>query len=316
MQNQHPADVILRSSEKESFYSWKIFLSMSSPVFSDMFTLPQPDTVNEEDVCDDEQVPVIDLEEDSRTLGHILSLCHPPSCVGTRFQLNSLPELRNVLDATEKYDMGNALRMALEELSNPSLLRDDSLGIYALACQHACHEAARLAAKHTLTLPCLVPQYVPALERIHAGHLCRLFLYREACATAVCSLAADHTWVVYTQYTSLFRCDQSETDDKLEWTAVRNPPSRKYPDGRVEHVSVHKWWMEYMKRSEYALQRWPHSDAVKDDRLVDDALHAISTLKCEGCQAFQVSQTFQSFMRIFAEKIDRCIAEVEIVLGF
>ncbi|KAF8140494.1 hypothetical protein EV363DRAFT_1126183, partial [Boletus edulis] len=119
----HPTDVILRSSEKESFYSWKILLSMSSPVFSDMFTLPQPDTVDvERDVCDD-QLPVIDVEEDSRTLAHILSLCHPPSCVGQRVQLTSLPELRDVLEATEKYDMGNALRAALEALSNPSFLR-------------------------------------------------------------------------------------------------------------------------------------------------------------------------------------------------
>ncbi|KAF8560135.1 hypothetical protein OG21DRAFT_1395153, partial [Imleria badia] len=154
-------DVILRSSDKELLYSWKILLSISSPVFRDMFTLPQPDA---DDV---DELLVIDLEEDSCTLGHILSLCHPPSCTGkVTFKVDNVRELGAVLEATAKYDMGNTRRVALEELSNPSLLRQDPLGVYALACQAECHEGAKLAAKHTLTLPSLVREYVPELEKI------------------------------------------------------------------------------------------------------------------------------------------------------
>ena len=307
--NRHAADIILRSSDKESFHSWKIFLSMASPVFSDMFTLPQADTSNNVDLRHDGP-PVIDLPEDSCTLGHILTLCHPPSCTRKQFKVNSVRELGAVLEAAMKYDMENLRCVALEELSNPLVLREDPVGVYALACQHECHEAARLAAKHTLALPTLVREYVPVLEKIHAGKLCHLLLYREECMKVACSLATDHTWIMYTR--PLFGCGSWENEEGLEWTHVRNPPSRKYPRGRLELMPVHKWWMEYMRKSGYALQRWPHGDAVKDEKLVDEVLTAISTSKCKQCKALEVSETFRSFVDTFAGNIERRVAEVRL----
>jgi hypothetical protein len=305
--NRHAPDVILRSSDKESFHSWKIFLSMASPVFSDMFTLPQADTSNN-DLRHDE-LPVIDLSEDSCTLGHILSLCNPPSCTGKQFKVNSVRELGGVLEAAMKYDMENIRCMVLKELSNPSVLRQDPVGLYALACQCESHEVARLAAKHTLALPTLVREYVPGLEKIHAGKLCRLLLYREECMKVAWSLTTDHTWIVYTCSSPLFGCGDGEDD--VEWTAVlRNPPSRKCRSGRVENMSVHKWWIEYMRKSGYALQRRPHGDAIKNKKLVDEVLKAISTSKCKQCDASEVSETFRSFVDIFAQNIERRVAEV------
>lgn len=305
--NQHTADIILRSSDKELLYSLKILLSISSPVFRDMLTLPQLDPSDDVDVrCDG--LPVIDLEEDGRTLGHILSLCHPPSCTGKQFKVNSLHELGAVLEATVKYDMENIRRVALEELLNPSFLREDPVGVYALACQAEHHEAAKLAAKHTLALPSLVREYVPELEKIHAGKLCRLLLYREACIEAASSLAVDHTWIMYSS--PLFGCNRWENDEQLECTSVRYPPSRKYRSGRVEIVSVHRWWLEYMRKSECALRRWPHGDAVKDEKLTNDVLNAISTSTCKECKASNISETFRSFVDMFAENIERRVAEV------
>jgi len=289
-------------------------LSMASPVFSDMFTLPQAHTSNNADLCIDE-LPVIDLPEDSCTLGHILALCHPPSCTGKQFKFSnpSVRELGAVLEATMKYDMETLRCVALKELSNTSVLRDDPVGAYALACQYECHEAARLAAKHTLALPTLVRGYVPALEKIHAGKLCRLLLYRDACVTVACSLATDHTWI---RPSPLFGCKGGENDEDLECTAIRyGQPSRKYPSGRVEFMSVHKWWMEYMKKSGYALQRWPHGNAVKDEKLVNDVLTAISASKCKQCKASEASETFRSFVDTFAENIERRVAEVAINIG-
>ena len=280
---------------------------MASPVFGDMFSLPQ---TNNADLCNDE-LPVIDLSEDSCTLGHILALCHPPSCTGKQFKFSNLSvhELGAVIEAMTKYDMETLRCVALKELSNASILRKDPVGAYALACQYECHEAARLAAKHTLALPTLVRGYVPALEKIHAGKLCRLLLYRDACVTAACSLATDHTWV---RLSPLFGCKNGENDEDLECTAVRYQSSRKYPSGRVECVSVHKWWMEYMRRSGYALQRWPHGNAVKDEKLVNDVLMAISASKCKQCKASEASETFRSFVDIFAENIERRVAEVRL----
>ncbi|KAH0838106.1 hypothetical protein J3R83DRAFT_6351 [Lanmaoa asiatica] len=300
--NQYTTDVVLRSSDQQLFYSWKTFLSISSPVFSAMFTLPQPETSNN----DDDDRPVIDLAEDSCTLGHILSLCHPSSCTGKQFRAGSVSELGAVLEATTKYDMESLRCVALKQLTDPSLLRENPVGIYALACQHECHEPARLAAKHTLALPMLVRGYVPELEKIHAGKLCRLLLYREACVTVARSLAGDHTWIVHTYS---FECGDGDDED-VGWTKFSNPPSRKYPSGRVEVKSVHMWWFEYMAKSGYALQKTPHGDAVKDKELVNHVLSAISSSKCKRCKELQVWEAFRSFVDRFAEEVERRVAEV------
>ena len=309
MQNQHTADILLRSSDNKLFHSWKILLSMTSPVFSDMFTLPQPklDSSDNTDEPHYHGLPVIDLEEDSCTLGHILSLCHPPSCTGKQFKVNNVRELRAVLEAATKYDMETVRCVALEELSKPPILREDPVRVYALACQYECHKAARLAAKYTLALPSLVREYVSDLEKIHAGKLFCLLWYRETCIAAACSLAVNHRWIVHAgSLRPLFGC----TDGDLGWTTVRNLPSRKYPSGREECKSAHEWWFEYMKRSECVLQRWPDANAVKDEKLVDDALAAISASKCGKCKASQVSEAFRSFVNTFAENIEHRIAEV------
>lgn len=278
---------------------------MSSPVFSSMFTLPQPDTSNS---VDDGRL-VIDLPEDSCTLEHILSLCHPVGGTGKQFRVESIPELGAILEATMKYDMENIRFAALEELTNPSFLRKDPVRIYALACQHGCHEPARLAAKHTFALPTLGRGYVPELEKIHAGKLWCLLLYREACMTVASSLVDDHTWIVHARSPALFGCRDGD-DVGIGWTTVRYPPSNKYPRGRVDRMSVHIWWLEYMRKSGYGLQKSPHGDTVKDTQLVKDVLSAISSSKCKQCEVSEVQETFQSFVDSFAREVERRVAEV------
>lgn len=305
-----PADVILRSSDAKMYYSWKIFLSLSSPVFNEMFNLPQPSNNNNIDESHwHDGLPVVDLAEDSHILGRILSLCLPPSCTGEEFKVNNVHDLRNVLEATMKYDMEKIHCVALKELANPSFLHEDPLRIYILACQYQYHEAACLAARHTLAFPMLTQNYVPELERIHAGKLWYLFSYRGACTAAACSLVEDHMWIIHTRFLSLFSC---KDDEDTELTTVRCPPSRKYPAGRTELNPVHKWWKDYMKKAGGALQKFPCSDSVKDKELVNGVLSAISSSECKQCKASQLEvwETFQSFVDSFAEEIDRSVAKV------
>jgi len=164
--------------------------------------------------------------------------------------------------------------------------------MYALACQYQCHDAVRLAAKHSLALPALTHKYVPDLEKIQAAELYRLIMYRDACVAAACALADDHTWIRY-----LVRCS----------------PSRKYPDGRLETMAVYRWWMEYMRKSCQALQKSPRGDAVKDKELVDDVFWTISSSRGEQSNALQVWMAFQSFVDAFAEKIDSQVAKARSV---
>ena len=72
---QDELNVVLCSSDEVYFHTLKPLLSMASPVFKDMFTLPQPassDTSN--DIR--EGRPVVRITESSATLQRLLSLCY------------------------------------------------------------------------------------------------------------------------------------------------------------------------------------------------------------------------------------------------
>ena len=66
------ANLIIRSSDLVNFRVHKPVLAMASPVFTDLFSLPQP--------SDDEAVdglPVVQLSEDSDLLKTLVSMLYP-----------------------------------------------------------------------------------------------------------------------------------------------------------------------------------------------------------------------------------------------
>jgi hypothetical protein len=63
------ADLILRSSDGVPFRVFKIILSLASPIFTDMFSIPPP--VSQQS---DDQIPMVDLSEHSKVLD--VALCH------------------------------------------------------------------------------------------------------------------------------------------------------------------------------------------------------------------------------------------------
>jgi hypothetical protein len=67
------ADIIIRSRDGVRFRTHKLLLSLASPIFRDMFSLPQPD----HDKDAGEGLPVVDLTESSATFRLFMSLCYP-----------------------------------------------------------------------------------------------------------------------------------------------------------------------------------------------------------------------------------------------
>jgi len=131
-------DVILRSADGQEFRVHKTILSIASPVFRDMFTIPQPPSP------EPSLAPVIDMCEAGNVLDVFLRCIYPvPKPVVEDFEL-----LEALATPAEKYETEVVLDMLKLWLVTPENLRKDPLRIYAIACTStAFDEQAKVAAK-------------------------------------------------------------------------------------------------------------------------------------------------------------------------
>ncbi|OSX60896.1 hypothetical protein POSPLADRAFT_1170624, partial [Postia placenta MAD-698-R-SB12] len=163
--NSIDADLILRSSDQVEFQIHRYAMTMASPVFQDVLSLPQPaDTLN--------GPPVVDLPEDSRTLYTILRICYPVLDP----KIDTIELARSVLDAALKYDMVVVVDYCKRALR--SLAKSQPLRVYAIACTIGAETTARLAAgAYAKWLEGLSNQRVAEFEDMSAGCYFRLMLY-------------------------------------------------------------------------------------------------------------------------------------------
>ncbi|KAH8983116.1 hypothetical protein EDB92DRAFT_1804072, partial [Lactarius akahatsu] len=76
------ADVVLRSSDLVSFHVHKSILAMSSPFFTDLFSLPQPP---DDEVI--EGLPVVQVPEDAELLHSLFTVLYPiPSAIPESYE--------------------------------------------------------------------------------------------------------------------------------------------------------------------------------------------------------------------------------------
>lgn len=140
---QASADVILRTSDGVDFYTHKLILSLASPFFADMFSLPQPSSDSESSPLRgaDSIPPVIDVAEESMTIDCLLRFCYPvrdPAML-------SMEVLDRVLGAAVKYDLAEAVELVHDKLRQ--LVSSKPLDVFAISCHRNKEEIAMLAAK-------------------------------------------------------------------------------------------------------------------------------------------------------------------------
>ena len=97
-QNPPDADIILRAAGEE-FHAHKLILSLASPVFKDMISIPQPADDNSQ------KLPIVDVDDPPEALEMLLLIIYPfpnPSIV-------DVGTLASVLILADKYDVKAAL---------------------------------------------------------------------------------------------------------------------------------------------------------------------------------------------------------------
>jgi len=138
MFNWPDGDVILRATHgtnSRDFRVHKLFLSFASPVFKDMFKVPQPPSPSS-------SVDIIDVTDPPRTLELVLRFIYPFASP----VINDLTTLSEVLVLADKYDIEavqSRLRPSLAELAKTKPLR-----AYAIACRLGFEDEMKIASSY------------------------------------------------------------------------------------------------------------------------------------------------------------------------
>ena len=106
------ADIIIQSCDAINFRVHKLVLSLSSPFFNDMFSLPQP---SDQEVVDG--LPVVRLSEDADVLSCLLTMLYPIPFMIPNFYNKPLM----VLAASQKYDMDGVQSRIRAEIQGKNL---------------------------------------------------------------------------------------------------------------------------------------------------------------------------------------------------
>jgi len=144
MFNWPDGDVILRAThgtESRDFRIHKVFLSYSSPVFRDMFSIPQPS------LAPSNGVDVVDVTDPPRALELVLRFVYPsvdPPAI------ENLATLSEALVVADKYDIKVArsrLRPSFKEFATTEPLK-----AYAIACRLGLEDEMKTASSHTTSI--------------------------------------------------------------------------------------------------------------------------------------------------------------------
>ncbi|KAI9441876.1 hypothetical protein H4582DRAFT_1421842 [Lactarius indigo] len=173
------ANIIIRSSDQVNFRVHKSLLSMSSPFFSDLLSLPQPP---DGELADG--LPVIQLSEDADLLNSLLSFLYPispymPGSYGHAFPL---------LAACQKYDMVSIqsyIRAEIKRWRQP--VGAEAFRAYAIASSLGLTQEAESAARLTLGYPMTFESLGDGLRSFKGRALCDLIRYRRRCRDNVVS---------------------------------------------------------------------------------------------------------------------------------
>ncbi|OCH84502.1 hypothetical protein OBBRIDRAFT_799023 [Obba rivulosa] len=174
--NKPSADTILRTSDRVDFRIRRSILVEASPVFEDMFSIPQAPTSAADGHAPrlylstgDDAVPIIDVTEDSTTMDSLLRLCYPIADPTFLFP----GQLSPILDAASKYMMEEACCILKGRLV--TMAKSHPVEVFAIACRHDAEEAAKATAQYMRAKLANMDTFpVDALSDVRAGPLYRV----------------------------------------------------------------------------------------------------------------------------------------------
>jgi len=176
------ADIVLQSNDGVQFRVFKIILSLASPIFADMFSIPLPSSQQSSN-----EIQVVVLSEHSTALDVALRHLYPvrtPDAV-------TLRDASVLAEFAHKYQVD-----ALEKFITHYLMEyveQDPVGVYAIAARYGYKDMGAKAAQSCLRLPfsrLQSPNVRCATAELHA----QLLEYHAACGEAASAVTSERGW--------------------------------------------------------------------------------------------------------------------------
>jgi len=283
----HPdADVIIRSSDNVDFRTFRVFLSVASPVFRDMFRLPQPPAENNDNDTKD-GLPIVRLTEGSKTLETLFSMCYPMTLVNPVVAApEELEDTKLLMEAALKYEVAMVEEQARTWLIALRFLKKDPVMIYIIACQWNLEKEARVAARFAIGHAIHKKPLEKELDMMTKREFQALLQYIVRCNAAMAKYAVKFEFGDSNHEFGCGLCGISKGRNFPKWL-------EHYLQGVVEAVVDDRWNMKRRKSLKVA--------AAQDAR------------KCLDCRT-KASVKVDAFHDLLLEGMNNIVSDV--VLDF
>uniref|UniRef100_A0A0W0EZH2 BTB domain-containing protein n=1 Tax=Moniliophthora roreri TaxID=221103 RepID=A0A0W0EZH2_MONRR len=302
-----PSDVSIRTSDNITFRAHRAILSLASPFFRTMLSLPQPS--DSESNTDADTIPV---SEDSKTIRSLLLLCYPGPRPTFVSESTDLTEIKALIGALTKYEMlHTGIAGRLKDLIHQPFTCKEPLRIYAIACQFKWQDLAETAAKASLQYP-LHEIYVAELEEISAGDYHRLLKYHRQCGVAAGNVTTNCGLRWMSMRSGLgawtwLRCQSCPAAGSV-FICLTDAAAIPTP------VPVRAWFMDYMVAMGTTLKRTPCAKLLDN---MDTILPFIPKIgQCTTCRAGAFVELRSFIPGIFKAEVEKAISQVELEISF
>jgi len=273
------ADLILRSCDNKDFHVHKVFLSVVSKVFADMFSAPslqRPKSPQPDDYAHITPLPVVNVTEDSVTIETLLKFVYPIS----RPTEYTTHELCSLLAAADKYDMSVAAETFAKEIVSEKR-GHPPLVIFSIGKQYGLQDMVETARLQILSGDKDIEQL---LQQPFTDEL---------------KLTSAYDILV------LLR-DLVETRNMLKKSALGlfySDPKLKWCSGCGKGVTP-SWWVRWSSEARDMMRSSPSNiDAIFDEGFVLEQVD-VALKSCDQCYTNYRDRVCQNYLAEFRSKLN------------
>ncbi|KAG1812930.1 uncharacterized protein BJ212DRAFT_1578614 [Suillus subaureus] len=294
-------DIILRSTpDHVDFHTFKAILSLVSPVFKDMFTLPQNDLQSGVS-----SVSVIPVAESSTTLESLLLLCYPAA----NPTFDSLDNAKAAMEAAKKYDMQAVLDHAAD-LAMSQFLPTHFLELYALSCRFGWQHHAQITALRALEIKNLGRPSTEfgSMRDITALDHHRLLIYHYACGVAAQAVGNSLAWLESTISSKTMPMWSPSSKDLV--CSCRSQTGLKMLQvADFGNLKITQWFNEYLVSSGKELWERPCESTIRESAAYNRAI--TEATKCSACRS-TVVESMDRFRAWYIAQVRKVVTTVEL----